>query len=169
MQDFGILYIVATPIGNLADISQRALDVLKSVKIIAAEDTRHSKKLLQHYGISTLMISLHEFNEEKRISACLSRLQKGEDMALISDAGVPLISDPGYLLVKTLREAGIRITPIPGPCAAITALCAAGVPTQRFVFEGFLSAHASERRNQLTRLVHEERTILLYEAPHSYH
>lgn len=166
MQNFGTLYIVATPLGNLADISQRALKILNAVSIIAAEDTRHSKKLLQHYGISTPLFSLHGFNEEKRISACLSRLQKGEDIALISDAGTPLISDPGYLLVKTLRQAGINVTPIPGPCAAITALCAAGLPVQNFVFEGFLSSHATERRHQLTHLADEQRTLILYEAPH---
>ncbi len=162
----GILYVVATPIGNLGDISQRGLTVLKTVQLIAAEDTRHSKRLLQHYGITTPVFSLHEFNEQKRLAACLRWLQEGKDIALISDAGTPLISDPGYWLIKNLREARIKIIPIPGPCAAITALSAAGLPTARFVFEGFLSARDTERRRQLADLAQEERTIIFYEAPH---
>ena len=138
MGEPGILYIVATPIGNLDDISQRALKILQDVDVVAAEDTRHSKKLLQAYQISTPMISLHEHNESSRTQGLLDRLSNGQQVALISDAGTPLISDPGYVLVNEARAQGHRVVPIPGACAAIAALCAAGLPTDRFLFIGFL-------------------------------
>jgi 16S rRNA (cytidine1402-2'-O)-methyltransferase len=162
----GALYIVATPIGNLADISQRALDILSRVEVIAAEDTRHSQKLLQHYGIQKQLISLHEHNERARAEQILQLLQQGKDVALISDAGTPLISDPGYLLIKTLRNANITIVPIPGACAAIAALSASGLPTERFIFEGFLPAKSAQRQQRLQVLVAETRTLIFYEAPH---
>lgn len=162
----GILYIVATPIGNLKDISQRAIEVLQSVDCIAAEDTRHSGHLLQHLGLNKPLISLHEHNEEKRAGELIARLQQGESIALISDAGTPLISDPGYLLVKLVKEAGMRVVPIPGPCALIAALSVSGLPTDRFVFEGFLPSKAKVRKEQLEALRLESRTLIFYEAPH---
>ncbi|KPJ67993.1 MAG: hypothetical protein AMJ43_00825 [Coxiella sp. DG_40] len=162
----GILYVVATPIGNLNDVTLRALETLKKVDHIAAEDTRHSKKLLQHFGIKKPMISLHNYNERERSKVLLKRLQKGEDLALISDAGTPLISDPGYRLVKLIRNVGINIVPIPGPCAAITALCVSGLPTDKFIFEGFLPMKAVARCKRLQELISEPRTIIFYEAPH---
>lgn len=162
----GILYIVATPIGNLSDITFRAVSILSTVNLIAAEDTRHSKHLLNHYQIKTPIISLHEFNEVKRSNVLLERLQHGESIALISDAGTPLISDPGYRLVKTIKEAGIQVSPIPGACAFVAALSASGLATDNFVFEGFLSAKNTERKNQLGFLLSETRTIILYESPH---
>lgn len=162
----GILYVVATPIGNLDDLSARARQVLASVQLIAAEDTRHSNKLLQVIGCHTPMLSLHEHNEQHRTVELLQRLQRGIDIALISDAGTPLISDPGYTLVTELTQRGIRVVPIPGPCAAIAALSVAGLPTGRFVFEGFLAAKSNKRRERLRELLHEERTLVFYEAPH---
>ncbi len=162
----GTLYLVATPIGNREDITLRALRVLREVNLIAAEDTRHSKSLLQHYDIATPLISLHEFNEKDRIPLLLDRIRQGEEIALISDAGTPLISDPGYLLVKSAHEAGLTVTPVPGACAAITALCASGLPTDRFMFEGFFPAQKSERRHRLELLQQESRTLIFYEAPH---
>lgn len=160
------LYIVATPIGNLNDISQRAIETLRSVDLIAAEDTRHSKRLLDHFGIKAEMISLHEHNEEQRIRSLLEQLQHKKSIALISDAGTPLISDPGYRLVQAVRAAGFKVIPIPGACALITALSAAGLPSAQFIFEGFLSPKASARKKQLENLKHESRTIIFYEAPH---
>jgi 16S rRNA (cytidine1402-2'-O)-methyltransferase len=162
----GTLYIVATPIGNLQDMSQRAIEILQTVNSIAAEDTRHSAYLLQHFSIKTALLSCHEHNETKRTAQLLSRLQQGESIALISDAGTPLISDPGYILVREARNLGIRVVPIPGPCAAIAALSAAGLPTDRFVFEGFLPAKTKLRRERLMALCGEPRTIIFYEAPH---
>lgn len=162
----GTLYVVATPIGNLDDLSARARRVLASVRLIAAEDTRHSGKLLQLAGCDTPMLSLHEHNERQRSEELLRRLQQGEDVALISDAGTPLISDPGYKLVNELTGQGIRVMPIPGPCAAIAALSVAGLPTDRFVFEGFLAAKSGKRRERLRELLGEERTLVFYEAPH---
>lgn len=159
------LYIVATPIGNLADISARAIEVLSSVDIIAAEDTRHSKHLLQHHAISTATISLHEHNEQQRSELLLTRIAHGESVALISDAGTPLISDPGFRLVTMAREQGIKVIPIPGACAVITALSASGLSAERFAFEGFLPAKASGRRQVLERLQHETRTLIFYESP----
>jgi len=162
----GALYLVATPIGNREDVTLRALRTLREVNLIAAEDTRHSKALLQYYEIATPLISLHEFNEAQRIPLLLGRIHKGESIALISDAGTPLISDPGYLLVKTARSMGIQVAPIPGACAAIAALCASGLPTDRFAFEGFFPSQKSERKSRLELLQQEPRTLIFYEAPH---
>lgn len=162
----GTLFIVATPIGNLEDLSTRARRVLSEVALIAAEDTRHSAKLLHMIGCSTPMLSLHEHNEVHRTEELLSRLRQGLDIALISDAGTPLISDPGFSLVNTLTMQGIRVVPIPGACAAIAALSVSGLPTDRFVFEGFLAAKSSKRRERLRELLKEERTLVFYEAPH---
>lgn len=162
----GSLYIVATPIGNKADITLRAIEVLSKVNLIAAEDTRHSQLLLSHYQIKTPCISLHDFNEHARLEVLLERLRQGEDVALISDAGTPLISDPGYLLVQTVRKASLTIIPIPGPSAVITALSASGLPTNSFTFIGFLSAKDAHRRQQLRELLHETRTVIFYESPH---
>lgn len=160
------LYVVATPIGNLDDISQRAIAVLQQVDKIAAEDTRHSASLLKHYLIKKPMLSLHNFNERERVSAILEALRAGESVALISDAGTPLISDPGYHLVRAVRAANFKVVPIPGACAAVAALSAAGLPTDKFIFEGFLPAKAEARRQQLLGLVKETRTLVFYEAPH---
>ncbi len=162
----GILYIVATPIGNLQDISLRAIEILQNVSCIAAEDTRYSKHLLQHLAITTPLISLHEHNEETRASQLIGRLQQGESIALISDAGTPLISDPGYILVKQVKNAGISVVPIPGPCALIAALSVSGLPTDRFVFEGFLPSKIKLRKERLEALQSESRTLIFYEAPH---
>ncbi|PHS31622.1 MAG: 16S rRNA (cytidine(1402)-2'-O)-methyltransferase [Methylophaga sp.] len=159
------LYIVATPIGNLSDMSQRAIDTLQEVDIIAAEDTRHSGTLLQHYSISTLMISVHEHNEQQRSEVLLAKLQQGESVALISDAGTPLISDPGYRLVSLVREHNIRVVPIPGSCALISALSASGLPSDRFSFEGFLPSKQGARQQVLTSLANESRTLIFYESP----
>ena len=161
----GQLFIVATPIGNLNDFSARAIEVLKSVDVIAAEDTRHSKYLLQHYAIQTPSISLHEHNEQQRSDALCQRLLGGESIALISDAGTPLISDPGYRLVTTVRGAGIRVTPIPGCCALITALSASGLASDRFSFEGFLPAKSSARKQFMESLKSDTRTLIFYESP----
>ncbi len=162
----GTLYVVATPIGNLDDISARALKVLRGVALIAAEDTRHSIRLLQHFGIATPLAACHEHNERDEGGRFLARLQAGEDVALISDAGTPLISDPGYHLVRQVRAAGIAVVPVPGPCALIAALSAAGLPSDRFIFEGFLPAKAVGRRARLELVKEEPRTLIFYEAPH---
>lgn len=162
----GTLYIVATPIGNLGDISQRAIDVLTQVDWVAAEDTRHSQKLLQHLGVQAKLISLHDHNEKMRADDLLVRLQAGEAGALISDAGTPLISDPGYHLVKTLRDRNLMVRPIPGASAMTSALSVAGLPTDRFSFEGFLPAKSQKRLNQLQALALETRTMVFYESPH---
>lgn len=166
LRNFGILYIVATPIGNLQDFSARAIATLKSVNWIAAEDTRHSASLLQHFAISTPMISLHEHNERERTEKLLEHLKNGESVALISDAGTPLISDPGYFLVRETHLNGVKVVPIPGACAAIAALSASGLATDRFVFEGFLPAKSKARLDRLTALKQESRTLIFYEAPH---
>lgn len=166
INDIGTLYIVATPIGNLQDITLRAIEILKTVDCIAAEDTRHSKPLLQHYLIKTPTISLHEHNEEERTQQLLKRLTQGESIALISDAGTPLISDPGYILVKNARASGVHIVPIPGACAAIAALSASGLATDRFVFEGFLPAKTKQRKQILETMRDDTRTLIYYEAPH---
>lgn len=166
MSTFGTLYVVATPIGNLDDISARALRVLREVALIAAEDTRHSQRLLQHFGIGTPLAACHEHNERDQGGRFISRLQAGEDVALISDAGTPLISDPGFHLVRSARAAGIAVVPVPGACALIAALSAAGLPSDRFIFEGFLPAKAVGRRQRLEALREEPRTLLFYEAPH---
>lgn len=162
----GILYVVATPIGNLQDISARALNVLRSVDLIAAEDTRHSARLLDHFGISVPMVACHDHNERSGSGALIERLQAGEQLALISDAGTPLISDPGYHLVRQAREAGVKVVPVPGACAAIAALSAAGLPSDRFVFEGFLPPKGTARRKRLQELADDSRTLIFYEAPH---
>jgi 16S rRNA (cytidine1402-2'-O)-methyltransferase len=161
----GKLFIVPTPIGNLQDITHRALTVLSEVDLIAAEDTRHSLKLLQHYDISTRMISLHDHNEGQRASQLIVKLQQGQDIALISDAGTPLINDPGYTLVNQCRTEGISVIPLPGACAAITALCASGLPTDRFRFEGFLPVKAQARQQALEKLLSETGTCIYYESP----
>lgn len=161
----GQLYVVATPIGNLNDFSQRAIDTLKAVDLIAAEDTRHSKPLLQHFAITTPLQSLHEHNEQQRSELLLQRLQAGDSIALISDAGTPLISDPGYRLVSLVKSQGIQVIPVPGSCALISALSASGIASDRFSFEGFLPAKAGARRQQLSQLKNEQRTLIFYESP----
>ncbi|WP_434091905.1 16S rRNA (cytidine(1402)-2'-O)-methyltransferase [Pseudomonas subflava] len=162
----GTLYVVATPIGNLDDISARALRVLGEVSLIAAEDTRHSLRLLQHFGIATPLAACHEHNERDQGGRFLARLQAGEDVALISDAGTPLISDPGFHLVGAARAAGVRVVPVPGACALIAALSAAGLPSDRFAFEGFLPAKSVGRRARLEQVREDARTLIYYEAPH---
>lgn len=162
----GSLYVVATPIGNLDDISARALTILRSVALIAAEDTRHSARLMQHFGIGTPLAACHEHNERDQGGRFLARLLAGDDVALISDAGTPLISDPGYHLVRQARAAGIAVVPVPGACALIAALSAAGLPSDRFIFEGFLPAKAAGRRARLELVKEEPRTLIFYEAPH---
>lgn len=162
----GTLYVVATPIGNLGDFTPRAREILGEVSVIAAEDTRHTGQLLKEFGIHTTLVSLHEHNEARRSEALIERLLSGESIALVSDAGTPLISDPGFDLVVAARARGIRVTPIPGPSAAIAALSVAGLPTDRFTFEGFLPAKASARRAQLDALRAERRTLIFYEGPH---
>ena len=162
----GVLYIVATPIGNLDDLGLRAIATLRAVDLIAAEDTRHSRTLLRHHGIETPLISCHEHNEDKRSEELLQRISDGQDIALISDAGTPLISDPGFHLVRRARERGIRVSPIPGPSSAIAALSAAGLPSDRFYFRGFLSSRAGERAAQLEELGRINATLLLFESSH---
>jgi 16S rRNA (cytidine1402-2'-O)-methyltransferase len=162
----GSLYVVATPIGNLDDMSVRALKVLREVSLIAAEDTRHSIRLMQHFGIATPLAACHEHNEREEGSRFITRLLAGDDVALISDAGTPLISDPGYHLVRQARAAGIQVVPVPGACALIAALSAAGLPSDRFIFEGFLPAKAVGRKARLELLKEEPRTLIFYEAPH---
>jgi 16S rRNA (cytidine1402-2'-O)-methyltransferase len=162
----GTLYIVATPIGNRDDISARAVQVLRAVAVIAAEDTRHSRPLLIHHNIATPLMTVHDHNEREALADVIGRLQGGADVALISDAGTPLISDPGFRLVRAVREAGIRVVPLPGPCAAIAALSVAGLPSDRFVFEGFLPAKSSARRARLQALAGEARTLIFYESGH---
>jgi 16S rRNA (cytidine1402-2'-O)-methyltransferase len=162
----GTLFIVATPIGNLQDITFRAVEILKQVDLIAAEDTRHSKKLLSHYLIHTPLISLHEYNETKIISSIIEQLRLGKNIALISDAGTPLISDPGYKLVVEARAMAIQVTAIPGPTALITALCLSGLPANRFIFEGFLPSRQQQRAQKLRELTYENRTMIFYESPH---
>lgn len=160
------LYIVATPIGNLEDFSPRAIKTLQNVDQIAAEDTRHSQKLLKHFGIITPLVSLHEHNETTSSKILLDCLKKNQSIALISDAGTPLINDPGYHLVKLVREHGIPVIPIPGPCALITALSASGLACDKFIFEGFLPGKSIARQKKLLELLYETRTIIFYEAPH---
>lgn len=165
-QKSGILYVVGTPIGNLEDMSFRAVRILKEADAIAAEDTRHTGKLLHHFQIKTPQISYHEHNQQQRIPEILERLRQGAALALVTDAGMPGISDPGYELVQACVKTGIAVVPIPGPSAAITALSAAGLPTDRFVFEGFLPVKGKDRRRRLEVLQSESRTLILYEAPH---
>jgi 16S rRNA (cytidine1402-2'-O)-methyltransferase len=162
----GVLYVVATPIGNLGDVSARAREILAGASVVAAEDTRHSGRLLRELGLERPLVSLHEHNERGRVAELVGRLQGGESVALVSDAGTPLVSDPGYLLVAAAVEAGIAVAPVPGPSAAIAALSASGLPCDRFCFEGFLPARAAARRQRLAELAAEARTLVLYEAPH---
>jgi len=160
------LYIVPTPIGNLGDITQRALSVLQSVDLIAAEDTRHTGLLLQHFAINARLFALHDHNEQQKAETLLAKLQEGQSIALVSDAGTPLINDPGYHLVRVCREAGIRVVPLPGPCAAIAALSAAGLPSDRFCYEGFLPAKTKGRYDALKAIEQETRTLIFYESTH---
>lgn len=160
------LYIVATPIGNLDDITLRAIDTLKRVDLIAAEDTRHSGLLLQHLGIKARLYSLHDHNEQEKAHVLIEKLQAGISIALISDAGTPLINDPGYHLVKACRENGIKVVPIPGACAAIAALSVAGLPSDKFIYEGFLPAKSKARQDSLASLITEPRTMIFYESTH---
>ena len=162
----GILYIVATPIGNLQDITQRALDTFAQVDLIVAEDTRHSGLLLSHYGIKKPFFALHDHNEQEKAHILVEKLKQGSNIALISDAGTPLISDPGFHLVRQCREAGIRVVPLPGACAAITALCASGIASDRFCFEGFLPAKSKARKDKLENIAEEDRTLIFYESTH---
>ena len=160
------LHVVATPIGNLGDLSPRALDTLRSVAAICAEDTRHTRQLLSHYGLDKPLVALHEHNEDALADRLVLRLLAGESLALVSDAGTPLVSDPGYRLVRAARAAGIRVSPLPGPCAFVAALSVAGLPSDRFVFEGFLPARAGARRERLQQLAAEPRTLAFYESAH---
>ncbi|HIF49966.1 MAG TPA: 16S rRNA (cytidine(1402)-2'-O)-methyltransferase [Thiotrichaceae bacterium] len=160
------LYIVATPIGNLADISERAIEILKQVDLIAAEDTRHSKTLLERFTIKTKISAYHEHNEEKVTSQLIQQLLDGQSIALISDAGTPLINDPGYKLVVAAHDNNIQVVPIPGPSAIITALSACGLPISKFIYEGYLPAKSEARKTRLRELKNESRTLVFYEAPH---
>jgi len=162
----GVLYIVATPIGNLGDMVPRAVETLQQVDLIAAEDTRHSSRLLAHFHISTPMVAYHNHNEGDSAQWLIDKIARGQSIALISDAGTPLISDPGYRLVKAATESSIKVVPVPGASALITALSAVGLPSDRFIFEGFLPAKASHRQKQLELLKNESRTLIFYEAPH---
>jgi 16S rRNA (cytidine1402-2'-O)-methyltransferase len=162
----GCLYVVATPIGNRDDLSARAIETLRRVSVIAAEDTRHSRPLLQHHGIDTPLVALHEYNEREAVDGVLRRLGEGQSVALISDAGTPLISDPGFRLVRAARAAGVRCVPVPGACAAISALSVGGLPSDRFVFEGFLPTRPAARRARLQELAADPRTLIFYESSH---
>ena len=162
----GTLYVVATPIGNLADMVPRAVQTLQSVSVIACEDTRHSKKLLEHFSIDTPCIAYHDHTDQRSTNKILTRLGGGEDVALISDAGTPLISDPGYRLVAQARSQGVSVIPIPGACAAISALSVSGLPTDKFRFVGFLAAKTAQRKNVLETLKSVPDTLVFYEAPH---
>jgi 16S rRNA (cytidine1402-2'-O)-methyltransferase len=162
----GTLYVVATPIGNLQDISLRALDILKSVNIIAAEDTRHTSGLLAHFAIKKKLVAVHDHNEHKAAQQLISRLQAGESIALVTDAGTPGISDPGAVVVNAVRDAGIKVTPVPGASAVVTALSAAGIVADGFLFYGFLPASGSQRRKALDSLKPQIVTLVFYEAPH---
>lgn len=162
----GTLYIVATPIGNLADMVPRAVETLQTVAVIAAEDTRHSSRLLSHFDIRTPAQAYHDHSDDQRTAALIQRLLQGDSVALISDAGTPLISDPGYRLVREARLQGIPVVPVPGACAMVAALCASGLPSDRFAFEGFLPAKSLARQKALALLQQEPRTLIFYEAPH---
>ncbi len=162
----GTLYVVSTPIGNLSDITHRALQILKDVKLIACEDTRHTRKLLQHFGINTQTISYHEHNETQRAEQLMGMLQEGDDLAIVSDAGTPAISDPGFRLIREAIEKNIPVVPIPGPSALITALVASGLPTDEFFFAGFLPPRSGARQKRLHELASIPGTLVFYEAPH---
>ena len=165
MSEFGTLYVIATPIGNLTDISQRALDTIKAVKVLYAEDTRVTQRLLEHYGIQAKLQSLHVFNESKKISAVIEHLQAGDDIGLVSDAGTPLISDPGYKLIAAIQNQGLPLRSIPGASALTAGLSIAGLPTDRFVFEGFLPKSTNDRSKLFKTLQFEPRTMVFYESP----
>ena len=162
----GRLYVVATPIGNLGDLGARACEILQTVSLIAAEDTRHTGVLLKHFGIQTPQLSMHDHNEQQRSGEIIRRLQQGASVALVSDAGTPAISDPGFELVRAVAAAGFDIVAVPGPCAAVAALSIGALPTDRFTFEGFLPTRGAARRKRLESLATEARTLVLYEAPH---
>lgn len=162
----GCLWVVATPIGHRDDISARAIETLRGVDVIAAEDTRHSRPMLLQHNVGTPLVALHEHNEREAVAAIVRRLEQGESVALISDAGTPLISDPGFRLVRAAREAGIRCIPVPGACAAIAALSVAGLPSDRFVFEGFLPSKSAGRRGRMEELAADPRTLIFYESSH---
>ena len=160
------LFVVATPIGHLDDITYRAIEVLKSVSLIAAEDTRQSAPFLRHFNINTPLTACHDHNEDSKIKSIIEKLKLGENVALISDAGTPLISDPGFRLVRAAQQAGIRVTPVPGACAAIAALSSVGLPSDRFMFVGFLPSKSSQRQIELEALKNHTETLIIYEAPH---
>ena len=160
------LHVVATPIGNLGDLSPRAQQVLRGVDAVCAEDTRHTRQLLAHFGIGTPLLALHEHNEQQLAERLVARLLAGESLALVSDAGTPLVSDPGYRLVRAARAAGVKVSPVAGPSALVAALSVAGLPSDRFTFEGFLPAKASARRERLAALAGEPRTLVFYESSH---
>lgn len=162
----GVLHVVATPIGNLGDISERALATLRSVDLICAEDTRHTRPLLSHFGIDKPLFALHDHNEEAAAEQVIARMQQGASVALVSDAGTPLVSDPGFKLVRAARAAGIKVTPAPGASALIAALSVAGLPSDKFVFEGFLSSKGAARRERMQQLAAETRTLIFYESSH---
>ncbi len=166
MSDAGTLYVVATPIGNLEDMTPRAVRVLSQADVIAAEDTRHSAKLLRHFNVGTKTEAIHEHNERSQVPRLVEFLKSGKSIAFITDAGTPLVSDPGFHLVRAARQAGIRVVPVPGACAAIAALSAAGLPSDRFVFEGFPPAKSAARRAVFEKLREETRTLIFYESPH---
>ncbi|KAA3624520.1 MAG: 16S rRNA (cytidine(1402)-2'-O)-methyltransferase, partial [Proteobacteria bacterium] len=161
----GVLYIVATPIGNLGDVTRRAVEILRAVDLIAAEDTRHTSILLRHLAINRELVSLHEHNESRRAPSLVERMERGDSVALVSDAGTPLVSDPGFRLVALAHEAGIRVSPVPGPSALLAALSSCGLPAPRFTFEGFLPAAAAARRAALSALSAEPRAMVFYESP----
>jgi len=162
----GTLYVVGTPIGNLEDVSFRALRILKEANLIAAEDTRHTRKLLSHYNIHTSLTSFYEYNEKKKTAYIIRKIKEGFDVALVTKAGMPGVSDPGHFLIKKAIENQIKVVPIPGPCALVTALVVSGLTTESFIFEGFLGRTKKERVNKLKSLSAEKRTIIIYEAPH---
>src|SRR5207342_3336141 len=162
----GTLHVVATPIGNLGDLSPRALDTLRNVAAVCAEDTRHTRQLLSHFGLERPLLALHQHNEDAQAAQLVARLLAGDSLALVSDAGTPLVSDPGFRLVSAARAAGVRVSPVPGACAAIAALSVAGLPSDRFCFEGFLPAKAGARRERLRALAREPRTLVFYETGH---
>ena len=162
----GMLYVVATPIGNLGDLSTRAREILATADVVAAEDTRHTARLLTHFGIRRPLLACHDFNERERSEQIVERLQQGECIALVSDAGTPLISDPGYHLVNAVRDADLKVVPVPGPCAMVAALSVSGLPSDRFFFEGFLPAKGSGRRKRIAELADFPHTWIVYESPH---
>lgn len=162
----GVLHVVATPIGNLGDISERAIGTLRHVDLICAEDTRHTRPLLSHFGIDKPLFALHDHNEEAAAEQIIERMQQGASVALVSDAGTPLVSDPGFRLVRAAREAGFKVSPVPGASAMIAALSVAGLPSDKFVFEGFLSSKSSARRARMQTLASENRTVIFYESSH---